>query len=262
MQTEIQVKLGEITLREEATRKEHEKALWVSINAKRSAKCKLLELPFELRKMILGYVVEPLNTAVYLPGNNGRRATSFPLPTVALLDCKLLRHEAITLVLQTSTIEIHSGPANKKVRAFLQDIVYAESGNTFGEDYKLGFDAVKSLNFPYFSCFPHAMLGPKAFNHDVLLACECKNLEKLALTWRDTETVDYGKDGIVPKPIAQLRREYRLDGLLTLNKLNTLRLVLRYTGSVGDVGYNQVRVLTEWFQEGFGRQGRVVAVIG
>lgn len=268
VQSQIRVELEKVAPLAAAEReswveaqKERKVILREQITKKKHAKCLLLALPWPLILRILDFAVDRLSSAVYLQGRNGRKATGFPLPSIAHVGSKRLRHAAIITFLEKSCVEIHSDVANQKVGRFLQNIVFADSAaKTSGEtNYTFGFDAIKILNFPFFSKFPHESLGPSAFNQDIMLARMCKNLTLLSITWADTEVAYQVQGDMFPHPIEKLRRQYRLDGLFHLKKLELLLLRTKTTNWVyelgGHIGHRQVSALKEWFEDEFEKRG-------
>lgn len=211
----------------------------------------LLRLPaFKMRTKILDLAIEPITTLFFLKSTNGKKGTGLPLSPLAKHPNERFRLDALYVTLNKSTIEIHSGPANKSVQQWLASINFkAIEGDT---NYKTGLDAVKSLRFPFFSRFPHTTLPPKAKNEDIVLMQRCKNLHTVSITFVDGEVSDFHNlDGYLPKPLEQIHAEYRLDEMFKLKNLKHLRLASRTTMRVydegGPVGYEQAQKLGQWF---------------
>lgn len=223
----------------------------------------LLKLPFTLRLRILGYAIDPVTTAFFLPDGNGRKGSALPLSELACHTDERFRLESLMVTIEKSTIEIHSGPANEGMQKWFAQVNFSALGGD--TTYKTGFDAVKSLRFPFFSRFPHRKLPANAKNQDINLMLRCKNLATLRISWVDEElTYFYNMDGFLPKPVEQIRREYRLDDMLKVKNLKHLHLASRVTNQVyeasGHVGYRQVEALKKWFDEEFGKRGLKVKV--
>ena len=161
-----------------------------------------------------------------------------------------LRLEAIHVTIELATLEIHSGPANAKLQKWLSSIDFQGSGNT---RLSKGFEAVKSLLFPYFSRFPH-YLPNITTNNDFGLMKLCTNLRSVEVQWVDSELC--GNEG--PKPVDQLRNEYRLDGMLDLAKLETLTLDGPGEGSTGHLALQE---LVGGFENEYEKKGRTTKVI-
>ncbi|KAK5132861.1 hypothetical protein LTR08_008577 [Meristemomyces frigidus] len=190
---------------------------------------KLMSLPSELRHEILKYLPEDTYIGVYLPGHRGMVPTGVELPVTARAGDKLLRQETIMITIEQTTFAIHSGPGNASFQNWLGDVDLRLTSKT----YVTGFDAVKSLAFPYFSRFPHASLAPATPNSDIELMLSCRQVEQVSMVWVAQELVAddaaTGQQG--PKTVERLRKEYRLDRMLGLRKLRTLTLVRRGAGN-------------------------------
>ena len=219
-------------------------------NAKRfgifyKKRSKLMCLPYELRHEVLSYLCEIETMPVFLRGRNGMPPTAIPLPPIARAGDSALRAEAILVNIKQTTLEIHSGPGNAELRKWLSSIDFSVSGETSLES---GFDAVHSLSFPYFSRYPHASLPVKAPNNDIQLMAKCHNLRKVTLTFVLPELVNYNNVSAVPKPVDQLRREYRLDSMLSMFQLGELRTIALRGPLQGTRGYTSLQALATWLR--------------
>lgn len=218
---------------------------------------------FNIRTKILDLVIEPVTQPFFLKSANGKKGTELPISPLAKQHNERFRLEAIYVTLNKSTIEIHSGPANAGVQQWLAGMDFTALGGD--TSYKTGFDAVKSLKFPFFSRFPHRKLPKNAKNEDIVLMQRCKNLRSVHITLVDAElTYFYNMDGYLPKALEQMRREYRLDEMLKLKKLERLHLASKLSMYVyedsGHVGFRQVEKLKEWFDVEFAKRGIKIAV--
>jgi len=257
---EIQSKLEEIKPLAAAERER--------VEAAKKAKFQLMDLDFNIRHTILEYSIEPSTITVFLKGRNGQKPTPILLPDLTKARDKQLRLEAILVTIENTTLEIHSGPANEELHAWLCGIDFTQlRGDT---SYETGFDAVKSLSFPYPSRLSYLTLDRNTPDNDVELALKCDNLRTLDITFVDEKLVNQCNDLFPPKAIDQLRREYRLDGLLQVKKLERLRLRVRITNFVhswaGRVGATCQKSLAAWFEAESDKQKRdrpvVVEVVG
>lgn len=197
--------------------------------------------------MILSYVVDPQALRVFLKNSK----IGIQRPELAHAGDKKLRLECLLVALNMCTVEIHSGPGNAKLQNWLSKIAFAGI-ETF---LKTGFDAIHSLNFPYFSRFPYGAPGITK-NNDVGLALACQNLRTLCLNFHPdglgrcmsdhVREVDYKT-----RSAASIRANYQLDGLLDAKKLEVLRASLlgpRFT----------TWVASERWRSGSGRASRSV----
>lgn len=205
----------------------------------------VFKLPPELRRYILDLIIDPIATPIFIMH---RRLGHYLKPIIPAIACAFTlqnRLECMAILLEKSTLEIRSGPGLTRTLGFLQAIDFNETAKN--TSYDTGFDCVRSLVFPYFSRYPHAVLGDKAINKDIMLMRMCKNLFSVKLTFVDEELICWGKDGYEVKAIERIRREYRLDLMLGLKKLTRLRLVAHDTDRIlydfGMVGVRQVRAI-------------------
>lgn len=193
-------------------------------------KFRIMDLPPEMRHSILRFLPEVDLVPVYLPGHNGRAPTGVNLPVTARAGDKLLRQETIMTTIEQSIFEIHSGPGNAGFQTWLKhvDLSLASRG------YTNGFDAVKSLSFPYSSRYPHASLPATTPNNDIELMLRCRNLESVHMVWVTQSLMNY--DAVTgqhaPKGVQQLRTEYRLDRMLGLRRVKKLTLFCRGANTI------------------------------
>ena len=174
-----------------------------------------MELPYELRHMILSYICGSRTMRVFLNGNYYSPPTTVPLPAIAKVDDPKLSAEATLVSIKQATIEIHSGPGNAKFQQWLSSIDFSASGET---SLQSGFDAVHSLSFLYFSRYPHRFLPAHALNNDIQLMTKCRNLR--------TTTLSFVQVDLLLKPVPQLRREYRLDSMLSMFQHGELQTIV------------------------------------
>lgn len=219
---------------------------------------RFMDLPFDVRHHILTYVCTSATktTRVFLKGLYGS-PTTVPLPPIARTANRRVKSEALLVTIKQTTFEIHSGPGNAKFQNWLSSIDLTASGET---SLKKGFDAVHSLAFPYFSHYPHASLPVKAPNNDLQLMAKCKMLRKVEITFVSNEVYNhYHGVGVSPgpKPLDQLRRQYRLDTIRETFKHGELRSVViygpRFTITQGDktidTSHPSPKELATWLKE-------------
>lgn len=217
-------------------------------------------LPFDIREKILeadaldfGSSYSPsLRIRVFLPGRNGQASTAIRLPPISQAGDRKLRLECILITIKLISFEIHSGPGNAKLQKWLGELYLQGSGETrLGS----GFDAVRSLFFPYFSRYPYYALDSTAPNNDIQLMRRCNNLRTVKALFVGSELHDYHTGG--PKSVQQLRDNYRLDGMLELANLRTLALQC-YGVASDDSGLQAVK---KWFEGEFGKRKRPTKVV-
>ncbi|KAK4540889.1 hypothetical protein LTR36_008831 [Oleoguttula mirabilis] len=192
---------------------------------------RIMDLPPELRHQILRYLPANTTVTVYLAGRNGLPPSGVELPVTTRAGDKLLRQETLMLTIEQTTFSIHSFVGNTSFQNWLQhvDLRLASDG------YTNGFDAVKSLSFPFFSRFPHAIFPATQANSDIELMLKCRNLESVSMEWHFSELASYdaATRHTSPKTVQQLCAQYRLDRMLGLRKLKKLVLVqFRGVGSI------------------------------
>ncbi|KAK5718786.1 hypothetical protein LTR17_015620 [Elasticomyces elasticus] len=177
----------------------------------------IMALPAEVRLVVLGLLVEDI-VSVFLRGMNGI-PTGMLFPRIAYVS-KTIRAEYLMLALEKATFSIHSGPGNAKFQQWLNKIDLSAIAS-----YHTGFDAIKTLQFPYFSRFPHQMLPATTPNSDIELMVKCGNLESISMTWAGDMLIDYTAPTPTGKDVQQLSLEYRLDRLRQLTNLRRVNLV-------------------------------------
>lgn len=148
-----------------------------------------------------------------------------------------------------ATMEVWSGLPNPRLQKWLKSIDLSSTGNG---NVATGYEAVRSLIFPSFSVNPYILLPAIALNNDIELMRRCRELRKVQIHWF-RGAMD-NADGTV-KSIDKLRRTYRLDGMLELEKLETLTMT----------GYGLHRgaleELKKWFEDEFVQRGRKTSVV-
>lgn len=216
-------------------------------------KFELMRLPYDVRHLVLEYLVTSQRIRVFLRGGE----IPIRLPEAARAGNVQLRRECLLVALKSCTIEIHSGPGNAALRTWLSKI------DLTGIDSfcQTGYDAITSLDFPYFSRFPYGIPGI-TINNDVGLALACKNLRSLSMNFHSEELSRIGcrnwgdKVDFAARCALDIRQSYQLDGLLGASKLERLCF------DVG--GYESLSLgLTEvvaWFEKRFQERGQKVIV--
>jgi hypothetical protein len=191
-------------------------------NAAWVAPFRFLDLPQKIRHKIYKYLPETTYAQVFLGGRYGT-PTKIQLPAITRAGDTLIRQEAIKITIEITTFSVHSFEGNQKFTEWLGIVDLSKSS----KNYISGFDAVKSLEFPYFSRFPHRYFDASRTNSDIELMVRCKNLEKASLTWASDELFEYDDDNgsMEPKSVEVLRRQYRLDRMLACENLTTVLLV-------------------------------------
>jgi len=79
---------------------------------------------------------------------------------------------------------------------------------------------------------------------------KCKDLRHVSLSWVYSELID--AIGL-PKSVATLRANYRLDGMLDLKSLKTLRL--KWPMSPSNAATEAIHALGQWFADEYGKRG-------
>jgi len=213
----------------------------------------LMRLPYDVRHLILEHLTNSQNIRVFL------RRSSIPirLPEAARAGDIQLRRECLLVALKMCTIEVHSGPGNAALQAWLStiDLTGIES---FCET---GFDAITSLNFPYFSRFPYHYPSITK-NNDIGLALACRNLRSLALDFHSEELFSIlsrhpESEGNVGTNCAlDIRKSYQLDGLLDAARLEKIRF---RTGAPEYLLAGLTEVIA-WLHKGLQERGQKVVV--
>lgn len=190
-------------------------------------KFRIMDLPFDPREKILTinaleFVAArspSLRIPVYLPGKYDMASTAISLPPITQAGDRKLRLETILITIKLVTLEIHSGPGNAMLQKWLASLRLQGSGVT---KLQTGFDAVHSLYFPYVSFYPFDRLPVNAPNNDIQLMRRCEHLREVKIMFAGgTLLDDYGHS----KSIEQLRKDYRLDGMMDLPDLQTLTFI-------------------------------------
>lgn len=217
----------------------------------------MMDLPYVIRHLVLEHMIEAQTISAFLK----RATTPISLPVVARAGSSLLRRECSLVALKVSTVEIHSGPDNVALQAWLRKIdfsgVETDSGNC-----QNGFDAINTLNFPYFSRFPYDQRSITV-NHDVQLALACKHLRTLTLDFHFQEISRIESNLRLRNQITQpsqlhiaaaasIRQKYQLDLLLDAKQLQKIRLRATETRTL--------EVLSVWFVQEFNARGNRVVV--
>ncbi|KAI6848355.1 hypothetical protein KC332_g7436 [Hortaea werneckii] len=163
----------------------------------------------------------------------------------------VLRQETIRTALEKATFRIDSFPGNQAFQAWLERVDLRHVSTS----YVNGFDAIKHLLFPYFSRFPHWTYPEDHVNSDIELMLKCRNLETVKFTWA-SETLYQRYGGL--KTVDQLRKEFRLDRMLSLTNLKQLTVIGRDTWE----GDKLLRDLADWFRDNLvGNGGKAVEVL-
>lgn len=206
----------------------------------------LMSFEVELRDKILEYLVHGSPIRVFLAPRGRDPPTAIQLPITARVGNRKLRQETIRVALMNTTLEIHSGPGNRKLQQWLSsiDLSLASKGQTNG------FDAVKKLSFPYFSFLPYDRLLADTPHGDIELMKKCSNLREVSIYFSPGQVCDYFAPD---KSAQQLRQDYRLDGMLGLEKLETLR----FLGWYGSNPNSGICELARWFEDSFKSQKEV-----
>ncbi|KAM0722201.1 hypothetical protein Q7P37_001642 [Cladosporium fusiforme] len=213
---------------------------------------RFLDLPFDLRDIILGHIIKSQNIMAFLKNSS----TPLRLPAVAYAGHMALRRHCQLVTLKKCTIEIHSGPGNAKLQSWLSKIDFSAISNL-----RTGFDAIRSLKFPYFSRFPYGTPGINT-NNDVQLMLACKNLTTVTLNFHPGEVgrifmrfhnrAERNNSTLYFETAQRIRQNYQLDGILGATELKTLRLDANPWGPLSE--------LASWFTEQFLERGQEVKV--
>ncbi|GAB7328850.1 hypothetical protein MBLNU13_g00728t1 [Cladosporium sp. NU13] len=179
------------------------------------------------------------------------------LPEAARAGNIQLRRECLLVALKKCTIESHSGPSNAALQAWLStiDLTGIESF------CKTGFDAITSLNFPYFSRFPYHDASITK-NKDIELALACKKLRSLTLDFYSEELFRVlcrhpeAEGDVAAKCALDIRKSYQLEGLLRATKLEKIRFRTCASKSLL-VGLEEV---VAWMEKGFQARGQRVVI--
>ncbi|KAI6789658.1 hypothetical protein KC361_g8381 [Hortaea werneckii] len=216
------------------------------------AKIQLMDLLPEIRQVILEHLCEEITIPVFLRGRGYYPATGIKLPVTARLGDMVLRQETIRTALEKATFRIDSFPGNQAFQAWLEKVDLRQVSST----YVNGFDAIKHLTFPYFSRFPHWTYRAEHLNSDIELMLKCRNLETVKITWA-SETLHERYGGV--KTVAQLRKEFRLDRMLSLANLKQLTVMGRGTTWEGE---KLLHDLAGWLRDNLvGNGGKAVEVL-
>ncbi|KAK5686058.1 hypothetical protein LTS10_002172 [Elasticomyces elasticus] len=214
----------------------------------------MMGLPVELRLRILGYLLEQPKLDVYTRGRLGP-PEGMKFPKIAYTT-KTLRAQYLLVAIENTTFRVHNGPGN----AHFQEWLASTDLSIVSHHHKTGFGAVKPLEFPYFSRYPHQTLAPDVPNSDVKLMGMCKNLEAVRFNWVGSTLFDQATQG--GKSVAQLRSEYRLDGMLGLSSLKRVQIERYAPAAFAD---EVLESLAEWLRNGLKTncegKGAVVEII-
>jgi hypothetical protein len=202
----------------------------------------LMRLPYDVRDEILKNIVPAQNIRAFLK----RESVGIQLPAIAYAGSTKLRRECLLVALNQCTMEIHSGPGNERLQAWLAEVDFASVDTSC----KTGFDAITSLKFPYFGFFPYNQPGITT-NNDVELMLACKNLRKIHLTFSN---LWWGEEDGTRQAAVAMRKNYQLEGILEAQKLEVLS-VLAPNSAWATCG---LRELFQWFETEFEHHGRRV----
>ncbi|KAI7220951.1 hypothetical protein KC333_g2058 [Hortaea werneckii] len=215
------------------------------------AKIQLMDLLPEIRQVILEHLCEETTIPVFLRGNGYSPATGIKLPVTARMGDMVLRQETIRTALEKATFRIDSFPGNQAFQAWLERVDLRQVSKT----YVNGFDAIKHLQFPYFSRFPHRTYPADHPNSDIELMLKCRNLETVEIQW--VSDVLYHGDRHL-KTVEQLRKQFRLDRMLGLANLKQLTVM----GCDAYEGQRLLHDLAGWFRDNLvGKGGSKVEVL-
>ncbi|KAF7187768.1 hypothetical protein HII31_10904 [Pseudocercospora fuligena] len=219
-------------------------------------KFRFFDLPFAIRQKILRRVFPKTTAAVFLPGKYGRPRSYIPIHDL-FWTCRQLRAEALLVFIEQTNFAIHSFPGNEQLVNWLKAISFKPVKGEVGKDIFTGLDALRSLEFPYFSRFPHARFDDTTPNSDVQLMSQAPQLQEVRLNWVWSElTYRPNPYDEIPKDLSTLRRQFRLDGILGLRRLK--KVVLR--GPVFVEETIGLKALAKWMEKGFKARGQVVEV--
>jgi len=219
----------------------------------RSQRLELMRLPYDIRHLILEHLTDPQNIRVFLRHS----MSGICLPEAARAGNIQLRRECLLVALKKCTIEIHSGPGNAALQAWLSTI------NLTGiESFcETGFDAITSLSFPYFSRFPYHDASITK-NNDIESALACKDLRSLTLSFHSDELSRVlcrhpeAEGDVATNCALDIRKSYQLDGLLDAKKLERIRF--RVSAPKGLLaGLEEV---VAWLEKGFQKRDRKVVI--
>lgn len=199
-----------------------------------------MDLPYDLRRVVLELYVQEQTIGVFLTGRSQGREVSILLPAAVRAGNIQLRRECLLVVLLKSTFEIHSGPGNASFQAWLAKINFKGVETSC----KTGFDALTSLRFPFFSHFCSRI------NNDIVLCERSQNLRKLSIKFY-SEELELGQTSTA------LRSFYELDGLLELSNLEKLN----FSCHALERDMRHLRELIAWFKAQFELQGRARPVV-
>jgi hypothetical protein len=211
-----------------------------------------MRLPYDVKYATLKEIVPAQNIRAFLQ----RSSVRIQLPSIAYAGNTNLRRECLLVALNQCTMEIHSGPGNERLRAWLAKVDFSGVGTSC----KTGFDAITSLTFPYFSYFPYGQQGI-SINNDVGLAVACKNLRNISIHFspRPLDGIAFqfrGQAGEAGLIAAQIRANYQLDGILGAKKLE--KFTVAADGS--EYGLAGLREMVAWFRKEFELIGQRVSI--
>lgn len=219
----------------------------------RKPRLELMSLPYDVRHLILEHLTDQQSIRVFL------RRSEIPirLPEAARVGNIQLRRECLLVALKMCTIESHSGPSNLALQAWLSKIDLT-SIESFCET---GYDAVTSLNFPYFSRFRYHDASITK-NNDIGLALACRNLRYLTLNFHSEELFRIlcrhpeAESDVATKCALDIRESYQLDGLLGAAKLERIHF---RTSAPKDllIGLEEV---VAWMEKGFRERGQKIVI--
>lgn len=215
---------------------------------KASQHFRLLDLTPELIDYIITFDIEPKYKGVCLP-----RATTKVghLPPITFT-CKRLRAIYLRTLIEKTTYSIHSGRGHTGFRDWLNSIDLSQVSSNYSD----GFDAVKKLDFPYFSRFQFNFYTGPASNLDVELMRKCENLAEVTIKWAGDELVDQHTG--MKRSMDQLVQDYRLGRMLDLPSVQ--KVLLRQYRCSGEGMVDALGDLRHWFVESYKDKGKEVVV--
>jgi hypothetical protein len=212
----------------------------------------LMDLPYDIRYAILEQMTPKQNLRAFLK----RERVGLDLPIIARVGNIQLRRECLLVALNSCTMEIHSGPGSELLRAWLAKVDFTNVGTSC----KTGFDAITSLNFPYFGFFPYGQPGITV-NNDVGMAVACKNLRSMSIqfaarSWEAIANRCQGEDDPFELMAQMLRENYQLDGIFEAKNLQVF--TVHASGSAYAI--RGLGVWLHWLVDEFARRGQRTVV--
>ncbi|KJX93138.1 hypothetical protein TI39_contig4387g00001 [Zymoseptoria brevis] len=216
------------------------------------------DLSFDLRQAVLMQVFPSSTLGVFLRGNVHNFSVGVLFPPIVRAT-KRLRAEGLYAALKQTDLEIRSGPGNAAFTAWLATIDFSLLHGDINTNIATGFDAVHKLSFPFFSRFPYWHLPRTALNEDVELMKKCTQLQQVTLKLQAGDLIDNMEEDLLKTPI-QLVGTFRMDGVLTLKRLEKLILVGKVMKWYADWEVDGITGLKKWLDEEYKKLGHKVVV--